>query len=182
MFFEPHRQCQQPMGYMPGTSVIFLRSSRQMGACRSKAMFCSILASHQIRQTSRIVALPSFSRIRQHYRADAKGSTLRKTLGVLLEGESGFPLRRVGSGNRITLTDAGERWLNEWMEKNAFVTWAEHAEPWTIEHDLLRMLSCPFNIEGNGHHPFASVLRKMRTDALNRAREFPIAIEHKQKR
>jgi GIY-YIG catalytic domain-containing protein len=63
------------------------------------------------------------SRIRRHHRGDAKGSTLRRTLGVLLEPQSGFPLRRVGSGNRITLTPAGEDYLNQWMEENAFVVW-----------------------------------------------------------
>lgn len=122
------------------------------------------------------------SRIRQQYRADAKGSTIRKTLGVLLEGESGFPLRRVGSGKRITLTDSGERWIDQWMEENAFVAWVEHPEPWTIEHDLLRMLSCPLNIDANGHHQFASVLHKMRIDALKRARQLPIANEHNRNR
>ena len=50
-------------------------------------------------------------RIRYHYQGNAEGSTLRRTLGVLLEEKSGFPLRRVGSGERITLTHAGERYL-----------------------------------------------------------------------
>src|SRR6266516_2334162 len=35
------------------------------------------------------------SRIKRHYQGDAKGSTLRRTLGVLLEPQSGFPLRSV---------------------------------------------------------------------------------------
>ncbi len=38
------------------------------------------------------------SRIKRHFRTDVKGLTLRRTLGVLLELQSGFPLRRVGSG------------------------------------------------------------------------------------
>ncbi len=41
------------------------------------------------------------SRIKRHFRTDVKSLTLRRTLGVLLELQSGFPLRRVGSGNRI---------------------------------------------------------------------------------
>jgi hypothetical protein len=122
------------------------------------------------------------SRIRQHYRGNAEGSTLRRTLGVLLEKKSGFPLRRVGSGKRITLTHAGERWLDEWMEKNAFVAWKVHSDPWTIEHVLLRKLSCPLNIMDNGHHSFAPILRQKRMEALQRARELPIANEHNQKR
>ena len=122
------------------------------------------------------------SRIRQHYRGNAEGSTLRRTLGVLLEKKSGLPLRRVGSGRRITLTHAGERWLDEWMEQNAFVAWTVHPDPWTIEHELLRKLSCPLNIMDNGHNPFASILKRMRIEALQRARALPIANEHNQTR
>jgi hypothetical protein len=121
-------------------------------------------------------------RIRQHYRGNAEGSTLRRTLGVLLEEKSKFPLRRVGSGKRVTLTHAGEQYLDQWMEKNAFIAWTAYAEPWKIEQDLLHKLSCPLNISHNAHHPFCSTLRKMRTDALHRARELPIANEHNQKR
>lgn len=36
-------------------------------------------------------------RIKTHYSGNAEGSTLRRTLGVLLATEQ-FPLRRVGSG------------------------------------------------------------------------------------
>jgi hypothetical protein len=122
------------------------------------------------------------TRIRQHYRGNAEGSTLRRTLGVLVEEISGLPLRRVGSGRRITLTHAGEQYLDEWMERNAFVAWCEHPEPWIIEHKLLGELSCPLNLRDNERHPFYSVLRKMRSEALQRARGMPVANEHNQKR
>jgi hypothetical protein len=121
-------------------------------------------------------------RIRQHYRGNAEGSTLRRTLGVLLEPKSGFPLRRVGSGKRITLTHAGEQYIDQWMEKNAFVTWMVHPEPWIIEHQLLRQVSSPLNISGNSLHPFYLNLRMMRAAALKRARELPIADERDQMR
>jgi hypothetical protein len=115
--------------------------------------------------------------IRNHYRGNASGSTLRRTLGVLLEKKSGFPLRRVGSGKRITLTHAGERWLNEWVEKNSFVAWAFHYKPWEIEPDVLRRVSCPLNIKDNDHHPFCSSLRAMRSEALQHARKLPILMD-----
>ena len=51
-------------------------------------------------------------RITYHYRGNAEGSTLRRTLGILLAKESGYPLRRVRSGKTMTLTHAGERWLD----------------------------------------------------------------------
>jgi len=93
-----------------------------------------------------------------------------------------YPLRRIGGGKRITLTHAGEKFLNEWMEKNAFVAWTIDPKPWIIEPKLLLELSCPLNIRDNEHHPFALDLKKMRTEALQRAREMPIANEHSKKR
>jgi hypothetical protein len=122
------------------------------------------------------------SRMRHHYCGNAEGSTLRRTLGVLLESKSRFPLRRGGSGKRITLTHAGEQWLDEWMNKNAFIAWTTHPEPWTIEKRLLREISCPLNLADNKHHPFAAVLKKMRTEALQRAKALPIANEDNQTR
>ena len=73
-------------------------------------------------------------RITNHYRGNAEGSTLRRSLGVLLTRQSDFPLRRVGSGNRLTFTHLGEQWLDGWMEKNAFVCWVEHPTPWDMNH------------------------------------------------
>ncbi len=121
-------------------------------------------------------------RITNHYRGNAAGSTLRRTLGVLLACESGYPLRRVGSGKRMTFTHAGEQYLDRWMEKNALVCWLAHAEPWKMEQQLLHELSCPLNIKDNLHHPFSSVLKKLRTDAIQRARQLPIADERGQSR
>ena len=37
------------------------------------------------------------TRLRTHYFGNAEGSTLRRTLGILLAQQSGFALRRVGS-------------------------------------------------------------------------------------
>ena len=94
-----------------------------------------------------------------------------------MEPQSGLPLRRVGSGTRMTLTPAGESHLNQWMEENAFVVWGEHPEPWTVEHDLLHEISCPLDIKDNEQHRFVTIVKAMRADALRRAREKPIGIE-----
>ena len=116
-------------------------------------------------------------RITYHYRGNAEGSTLRLTLGVLLSGETKFPLLRVGSGNRMTFTHLGEQCLDGWMERNAFVCWVEHPEPWAVEADVLRTISLPLNIQQNSHHPFSEALSKLRTDAKLLARQSPIAPE-----
>jgi GIY-YIG catalytic domain-containing protein len=114
------------------------------------------------------------SRIRYHFRGNAAGSTLRRTLGVLLERTSGHALRRVGSGERHTLTTAGETWLNDWLAAHALVCWREHPAPWELEAELMRTQSFPLNIQGNEHHAFYPTLRRIRAEALARARQLPV--------
>jgi hypothetical protein len=121
-------------------------------------------------------------RITNHYRGNAEGSTLRRSLGVLLTGQSDFPLRRVGSGKRLTFTHLGEQWLDDWMEHNAFVCWIEHPTPWELEDELLGTLSLPLNIKGNKDHLFADSLSQLRKDAIKQARETPVANEGNQHR
>ena len=73
------------------------------------------------------------TRITTPFQGNAEGSTLRRSLGVLLAEKSGYPLCRVGSGKRMTLTHSEEQWLDDWMTENAFVCWLEHQAPWEFE-------------------------------------------------
>lgn len=104
---------------------------------------------------------------------NAEGSTLRRSLGVLLTKKSGYPLRRVGSGKSMTFTPLGESWLNDWMEQNAFVCWMTHANPPEIKAKLINHVSPPLNIEGN-NNTFSKRLNKMRKEAIRMARKMPI--------
>lgn len=122
------------------------------------------------------------SRVRYHLHGNAEGSTLRRTLGILLAEKSGFPLRRVGSGRRMTLTHLGEQWLDEWLNRNALVSWQEHKEPWTLEDEIMQTISCPLNIKGNKRHPFYQTLCKLRADAFANARLMSVAYEGNQTR
>ena len=121
-------------------------------------------------------------RIRYHYCGNASGSTLRLSLGVLLTPISSFPLRRVGSGRRMTFTHLGEQWLDDWMEQNAFVAWMEHPEPWAVEAGVISRLSLPLNIQDNRNHPFSVELRKHRRQAMDLARSSAVATEGNQAR
>ena len=121
-------------------------------------------------------------RIKTHFNGNAEGSTLRLTLGVLLENKSGFALRRVGSGKRLTFTHIGEQWLDNWMEQNAYVCWEEHQKPWQVEESIFQSVSLPLNIRDNTHNPFSQDLSKLRTLAKQRARDLPIANEDNQQR
>lgn len=114
------------------------------------------------------------SRIRFHYRNHAEGSTLRLTLGCLLESKLKTVLRRVGSGKRMTFGLKKEDDLTIWMANNAFVTWVELDKPWRVEPMLIEALRPPLNIESNNDHPFHSVLKQLRLQARRRARTLPI--------
>ncbi|WP_372500348.1 GIY-YIG nuclease family protein [Sphaerisporangium perillae] len=111
------------------------------------------------------------TRIRDHYRGNAEGSTLRLTLGCLL----GFELRRVGNGKRLTFGQAGERELTTWMAEHARVCWFVHPEPWIAESELLAQLNLPLNLDQNRHHHFHTYLSDLRASARARARGLPIA-------
>lgn len=121
-------------------------------------------------------------RVCYHFRGNAEGSTLRLTLGALLASRSDFPLRRVGSGRRMTFTHLGEQWLDGWMADNARVCWVEHPEPWLLERQLLEKLSLPLNIQDNRLHPFAMALSEIRREAKAAALAMPIASEGNQQR
>ena len=121
-------------------------------------------------------------RVTTHFRGNAEGSTLRLTLGTLLTGQSGFPLRRVGSGKRMTFTHLGEQWLDRWMDNNAYVCWIEHSAPWEVEKELIQKTCLPLNIQDNSHHPFSSKLSELRTNAKLEARQQSIAFEDNQQR
>jgi DNA-binding PadR family transcriptional regulator len=112
-------------------------------------------------------------RVRYHFNGNADGSTLRRSLGILLEKKSGFPLRMVGSGKKMTLTSEGEEWLNRWMQENAFLTWVENENPWDIENELFHARSLPLNIQGNKHNRFAAELTRIRMEAIANAKYAP---------
>jgi len=120
-------------------------------------------------------------RLQTHYSGNASGSTLRKTLGVLLEKESGYPLRRVGSGKRTTLTHLGEQWLDQWMDENLFVNFIVSEKPNEIEDYIIDNISLPLNIK-DSLHPFSTVLSQLRSQANLKAKNLPIADESGTKR
>lgn len=113
------------------------------------------------------------SRLRQHYRGNAAGSTLRLTLGCVLAAQLGLKLRRVGSGQRLTFAD-GEQVLSAWMASHARVCWMAHPRPWELEQALVARLDLPLNLHGNAHHPCYQQLRAIRATAKATARTLPV--------
>ena len=117
-------------------------------------------------------------RLWSHFEGIAEFSTLRTTLGCLLEGELGTVLRRVGSGKTQTFADR-ESVLSEWMADNARVAWVETPKPWLLEDHLLKAMSLPLNLQGNANHPFSTRLKEVRNKAVRRAEELPIVPRRK---
>jgi hypothetical protein len=101
-------------------------------------------------------------RIRYHFGgsdATAEGSTLRKSLGVLLADEIGTELRRVGAGERRTFA-GGEAALNQWMAEHTAVSWIVRPEPWHVEDDLVGALTLPLNPRSAAFAPEVRALRR----------------------
>lgn len=117
-------------------------------------------------------------RLRTHFGGNAAGSTLRRTLGCLLAETTGFPLRRVGSGERLTLTNPGEQALDDWMSRNALVTWLAIDKPWELEREILRSgLPLPLNIRDNPSGSHVTFMREVRNHAMSAARLLPVVLD-----
>jgi hypothetical protein len=119
-------------------------------------------------------------RVRYHFGgvagASAEGSTLRKSLGVLLPAELGVELRRIGSGQRRTFA-GGEAVLTQWMGENALVSWLVRPDPWLFEDELIANLDLPLNIQGNNDNPFYPELKRLRREALAKSNKLRILAE-----
>jgi hypothetical protein len=112
-------------------------------------------------------------RIKDHYLGNAEGSTLRLTLGCLLSDELGIELRRIGNGHRMTFTKAGEERLSDWMNRNAFVAWVEHPEPWKLESEAIKRFILPLNLRDNDYNEFSKTLSGIRSEMRLKAKELP---------
>jgi hypothetical protein len=113
------------------------------------------------------------SRVSDHYRGNAEGSTLRLTLGCLLRDQLGLCLYRVGTGRRMTFSD-GEEALSVWMGANAYVCWLETSQPWTVESEIIGAVNLPLNLDQNQHSPNYEVVREARRSARELARTLPV--------
>lgn len=110
------------------------------------------------------------TRLRQHCRGTAEGSTLRLTLGCLLADELSLRLAAVGRSGRLTFGADGEARLSAWMAAHARVSFVITPEPWEIERQILASTSLPLNLRDNEHHPFHATLIQIRGNARQRAR------------
>jgi hypothetical protein len=81
--------------------------------------------------------------LRNHLRRSGS-STLRRTLAGLLVSE-GY---RTTWTDRVVLVSEDEARLTRWMYAHLRLTWAQDAEPATIEAELVRRLHPPLNVHG----------------------------------
>src|SRR3954452_22432921 len=81
--------------------------------------------------------------LRNHLRRSGS-STLRRTLAGLLVSE-GY---RTTWTDRVVLVSEDEGRLTAWMHAHLRLTWAEDADPATIEAELARRVHPPLNVHG----------------------------------
>jgi len=107
-------------------------------------------------------------RLRSHVSPDASRSTLRKSLGCILEFP--FEITRKSKNNLHYGLGECEARLSQWLEKNARVSWAAHPSPWELESYLIKRLALPLNVDENGHCEFACRLHERRKALFAEAR------------
>lgn len=123
-------------------------------------------------------------RLRTHLMNDAEGSTLRKSLGVLLAKKTGYSLRLIkpekqvdknqrGKKKRVTLTNSGEQALDRWLDHNIRVTWLVHSTPWDIIPELFSQFTLPLSLDSPNKIPFHAHLSKWRSQAKKKAKSLP---------
>lgn len=98
-------------------------------------------------------------RLRNHLSGNARGSTLRLSLGSLLADELGLTV--VPASGKVSF-GTSEAILSKWMDDHARVTWVEHPEPWTVEAEVVRTLHVPLNRDHNHSHPFYRAMGELR--------------------
>ena len=106
------------------------------------------------------------SRLRYHFRGNARGSTLRLSLGSLLAEVLGLQAVRADKGLTFGAT---EQTLSGWLAAHGRVCWLEHPQPWDLEHHALATLDLPLNIRDNPRNPFRAELSAVRRDTRRRA-------------
>ncbi|MFG1608457.1 GIY-YIG nuclease family protein [Actinoplanes sp. NPDC049265] len=117
--------------------------------------------------------------LRNHLRRSGS-STLRRTLAGLLMAD-GY---RTTWTDRVVLVPEDEARLTAWMHEHLRLTWAEDAEPATIEAELVRRLRPPLNVHGVGpeHVQAAVVAAKDRYNASAHPERWPSGDEsHREK-
>lgn len=112
------------------------------------------------------------SRLCQHLRGNAYGSTLRLSLGCLLSQQLEIELRRTRSGRRRTF-GPGEAKLSDWIAENARIVFNVSAKPWRVEREIVNAVALPLNLEFNEQHRFHEQLSRLRRESRARALTLP---------
>ena len=90
-----------------------------------------------------------------HVRGTTGSSTLRRSLAALLTEQQGWQSRWT---TRPVLVNRDELALSAWMAQTLQVSWAEHAQPWTVEAAVIAELEPPLNQAENRSHPLHAVV------------------------
>ena len=106
----------------------------------------------------------------QHLRGNAYGSSLRLSLGILLQDVLRLELEPQGSKG---FHWSDESALSEWMAENALVTWIVSDTPWEIEENAVSAYGkvLPLNYEHNESDTFAAKLHEKKKKIRRRVRD-----------
>ncbi len=98
--------------------------------------------------------------VENHCKGNARRSTLRKSIGCLLQKQ--LQLVPCLVSGRLSFTLESEEKLSAWMSRHSFITWMALDEPWKYECAFIEHFRPPLNIKHNTQHPFSATLSSIR--------------------
>lgn len=103
--------------------------------------------------------------LRQHFRGNAGGSTLRKSIGVLF-GYKLIARDKDKSNGKTKFSTTDENKLSEWMQQNLLMYFYSNNNHNNIEIELINHFNPPLNLKGNKNivnSDFRNYLSSLRT-------------------
>ncbi len=88
--------------------------------------------------------------LRQHFRGNAGGSTLRKSIGVLF-GYKLIPRDKDASNGKTKFSTIDENKLSEWMQQNLLMYFYSNTYHESLEMELINHFNPPLNLKSNGN-------------------------------
>lgn len=121
--------------------------------CKTKGGLTSLFISETGKLRRRIKT--------EHLKGKTDRSVLRVGLAALLyaQGKLHYSIYRKGKDD--ILHSEGEKWLNNWMDENAFVCWQLHDNPLALKKEMLKDHSFPLNTQHNSDNPFCYQMKQL---------------------
>lgn len=146
--YNPLTDSDSKVDDYPGNYIICLKKKSQLPHSKIKPVM-KIFEGYEVLYTG--IAGGSLRKrdLRQHFRGNAGGSTLRKSLGVLF-GYKLIPRDKDVNNGKTKFSTIDENKLSDWMRQNLLMYFYSNNNHDSIELELINHFNPPLNLKSNG--------------------------------